>query len=136
MKFPMYKNETTDEKCHDDPFWAVTFGTDQEGDIICLNGLCRIPQNSSRLSRIYLFVIPLLFICFIIFPILGINSLIKIMSSEKKGGEAQVRLRLRLLGLLYYGMALEMLEPILLVQRPDRVVSLPLHYIILFNDRE
>ena len=38
MKFPMYKKETTDEKYHDDPFRAVNFETDSEGDLICPNG--------------------------------------------------------------------------------------------------
>lgn len=38
MKFPMYKKETTDEKYHDDPFRAVNFETDTEGDLICPNG--------------------------------------------------------------------------------------------------
>ena len=38
MKFPMYKKETRDEKYHDDPFRAVNFETDSEGDLICPNG--------------------------------------------------------------------------------------------------
>lgn len=38
MKFPMYKKETTDEKYHEDPFRAVNFKTDQEGNLICPNG--------------------------------------------------------------------------------------------------
>ena len=38
MKFPMYKKETTDEKYHDDPFRAVNFETDSDGDLICPNG--------------------------------------------------------------------------------------------------
>lgn len=38
MKSPMYKKETTDEKYHDDPFRAVNFETDSEGDLICPNG--------------------------------------------------------------------------------------------------
>ena len=37
MKFPMYKKETTDEKYRNDPFRAVNFKTDQDGDLICPN---------------------------------------------------------------------------------------------------
>ena len=37
-QFPMYKKDTTDEKYHDDPFRAVNFETDSEGDLICPNG--------------------------------------------------------------------------------------------------
>lgn len=38
MKFTMYKKETTDEEYHNDPFRAVNFKTDQDGDLICPNG--------------------------------------------------------------------------------------------------
>ena len=38
MKFTMYKKETTDEKYRNDPFRAVNFKTDQDGDLICPNG--------------------------------------------------------------------------------------------------
>lgn len=38
MKFAMYKKETTDEKYHDDPFRAVNFETDAQGNLICPNG--------------------------------------------------------------------------------------------------
>ena len=37
MKFPMYKKETTDEKYRNDPFRAVNFKTDADGDLICPN---------------------------------------------------------------------------------------------------
>lgn len=37
MKFPMYKKETTDKKYRDDPFRAVNFQTDQDGNLICPN---------------------------------------------------------------------------------------------------
>jgi hypothetical protein len=37
MKFPMYKKETTDEKYRNDPFRAVNFKTDTDGDLICPN---------------------------------------------------------------------------------------------------
>ena len=38
MKFPMYKKETTDESYRADPFRAVNFKTDADGDLICPNG--------------------------------------------------------------------------------------------------
>ena len=38
MKFPMYKKETTDEKYHNDPFRAVNFRRDFDGNLICPNG--------------------------------------------------------------------------------------------------
>jgi transposase len=37
MKFPMYKKETQDEKYRTDPFRAVNFKTDADGDLICPN---------------------------------------------------------------------------------------------------
>lgn len=37
MKFPMYKKETTDDKYRDNPFRAVNFKTDSDGDLICPN---------------------------------------------------------------------------------------------------
>ena len=37
MKFPMYKKETKDGKYRNDPFRAVNFKTDQEGNLICPN---------------------------------------------------------------------------------------------------
>ena len=37
MKFPMYKKETTDKKYRNDPFRAVNFKTDADGDLICPN---------------------------------------------------------------------------------------------------
>lgn len=37
MKFPMYKKETTDKKYHEDPFRAVNFKIDQDGNMLCPN---------------------------------------------------------------------------------------------------
>ncbi|MBR0284744.1 MAG: transposase [Selenomonadaceae bacterium] len=37
MKFPMYKKETHDEKYRDNPFRAVNFKTDEDGDLVCPN---------------------------------------------------------------------------------------------------
>lgn len=37
MKFPMYKKVTTDAKYRTDPFRAVNFKTDPDGDLICPN---------------------------------------------------------------------------------------------------
>ena len=37
MKFPMYKKETTDKKYHNDPFRAVNFRIDEEGNLRCPN---------------------------------------------------------------------------------------------------
>ena len=36
MKFPMYKKETTDKKYHNDPFRAVNFRIDEEGNLRCV----------------------------------------------------------------------------------------------------
>ena len=38
MKFPMYKKETTEEKYRENPFRAVNFKTDQDGNLVCPNG--------------------------------------------------------------------------------------------------
>ena len=38
MKFPMFKKETTDEKYRNDPFRAVNFKIDDEGNLRCPNG--------------------------------------------------------------------------------------------------
>ena len=38
MKFTMYKKETTDKKYHDDPYRAVNFAKNADGDLICPNG--------------------------------------------------------------------------------------------------
>ncbi len=38
MKFPMFKKETADKKYHADPFRAVNFEHDKEGNLICPNG--------------------------------------------------------------------------------------------------
>lgn len=37
MKFPMFKKETTDEKYRNDPFRAVNFKIDENGDLLCPN---------------------------------------------------------------------------------------------------
>ena len=37
MKFPMYKKETKDDKYRNDPFRAVNFKTDEDGNLICPN---------------------------------------------------------------------------------------------------
>ena len=37
MKFPMYKKETTDKQYHEDPFRAVNFRIDQDGNMLCPN---------------------------------------------------------------------------------------------------
>ena len=37
MKFPMFKKETTDEKYRNDPFRAVNFKIDENGDLRCPN---------------------------------------------------------------------------------------------------
>jgi len=38
MKFPIYKKETKNEGYHNDPFWAVNFGRNGEGNMIYPNG--------------------------------------------------------------------------------------------------
>ena len=35
MKFPMFKKETEDKKYHNDPFRAVNFKRNEDGDLIC-----------------------------------------------------------------------------------------------------
>ena len=37
MKFPMFKKETEDIKYHEDPFRAVNFKVDNEGNLKCPN---------------------------------------------------------------------------------------------------
>ena len=37
MKFPMYKKETTDKNYHEDPFRAVNFQIDEDGNLRCPN---------------------------------------------------------------------------------------------------
>ena len=37
MKFPMYEKETKDGRCRDDPFRAVNYNTDSDGNLICPN---------------------------------------------------------------------------------------------------
>lgn len=39
MKFPMYEKETKDEKYRSDPFRAVNFKTDADGNLICPNDM-------------------------------------------------------------------------------------------------
>ena len=56
MKFPMYKKETTDEKYHDDPFRAVNFKRNENGELICPNGKAfhfayRRPLKGNRYGR-------------------------------------------------------------------------------------
>lgn len=38
MKFTMYKKETTDKKYHKNPYRAVNFAKDENGNLICPNG--------------------------------------------------------------------------------------------------
>lgn len=38
MKFPMFKKETKDKKYHENPFRAVNFERNEEGELICPNG--------------------------------------------------------------------------------------------------
>lgn len=38
MKFPIYKKETKDKGYHDDPFRAVNFNVDSDGDLVCPGG--------------------------------------------------------------------------------------------------
>lgn len=38
MKFPMYKKETKDKRYHADPFRAVNFNVDLDGDLVCPGG--------------------------------------------------------------------------------------------------
>ena len=38
MKFPMYEKETKDEKYRDNPYRAVNFPVDEDGDLTCPNG--------------------------------------------------------------------------------------------------
>lgn len=56
MKFPMYKKEVKDDKYRNDPFRAVNFKTDQEGNLICPNGKkfqfsCRKPIKGNQYGR-------------------------------------------------------------------------------------
>ena len=38
MKFPIYRKEAKDMGYHNDPFRAVNFGRDEEGNMVCPNG--------------------------------------------------------------------------------------------------
>ncbi len=56
MKFPMYKKETKDKRYHNDPFRAVNFGRDGEGNMVCPNGkplhfAYRKPVKGNRYGR-------------------------------------------------------------------------------------
>ena len=56
MKFPMYKKETSDMKYRDNPFRAVNFKRDSDGDMICPNGkkfkfAYRKPIKGNRYGR-------------------------------------------------------------------------------------
>ena len=56
MKFPMYKKETKDKGYHDDPFRAVNFGTDSDGNLVCPGGkkfqfVYRKPVKGNRYGR-------------------------------------------------------------------------------------
>ena len=42
MKFTMYKKETTDKKYHENPYRAVNFAKDADGNL-----LCQTVENSS-----------------------------------------------------------------------------------------
>ena len=56
MKFPMYRKETGDEAYRNDPFRAVNFKKDEDGDLICPNGkkflfAYRKPVKGNRYGR-------------------------------------------------------------------------------------
>ena len=56
MKFPMYKKETEDESYRSDPFRAVNFRRDEDGDPVCPNGKkfrfsYRKPVKGNRYGR-------------------------------------------------------------------------------------
>ncbi len=38
MKFTMYKKETTDKKYHKNPYRAISFAKDADGNLLCPNG--------------------------------------------------------------------------------------------------
>ena len=38
MKFTMFAKETTDKKYHNDPYRAVNFPIDENGNPVCTNG--------------------------------------------------------------------------------------------------
>ena len=38
IKFTMYKKETTDKKYHENPYRAVNFAKDADGNLLCPNG--------------------------------------------------------------------------------------------------
>lgn len=56
MKFPMYQKETTDKKYRDDPYRAVNFSVDEDGDLVCPNNkkfhhLKTAPVKGNRYGR-------------------------------------------------------------------------------------
>jgi len=56
MKFPMYDKETKDKKYRDDPFRAVNFQIDQDGNLLCPNHKkmifsCRKPVKGNKYGR-------------------------------------------------------------------------------------
>ena len=57
MKFPMYEKETKDRKYSTDPFRAVNFQTNEQGELICPNGRrmqfsCRKAVKGNHYGRI------------------------------------------------------------------------------------
>ena len=56
MKFPTYRKQTSDKKYRDDPFRAVNFQMDGDGDLVCPNGkkfhfLRSVPVSGNRFGR-------------------------------------------------------------------------------------
>ena len=56
MKFPMYQKENTDKNYRDNPFRAVNFQLDKDGNLICPNGrkflfLRSVPVRGNRYGR-------------------------------------------------------------------------------------
>ena len=56
MKFPAYQKQTSDKKYRDDPFRAVNFQVDGDGDLVCPNGkkfhfLRSVPVPGNRFGR-------------------------------------------------------------------------------------
>ena len=48
MKFPMYKKETTEEKYRENPFRAVNFKTDQDGNLVHISIFLLYTRSHSR----------------------------------------------------------------------------------------
>ena len=56
MKFPMYQKETSNKKYREDPFRAVNFKVDEDGDLVCPNNrkfhfLRTAPVKGNRFGR-------------------------------------------------------------------------------------